>query len=72
MFEEAAHMTTAEALAGREEVVERLSGLVRRFGMERTTDEAWWRPDAEEAVSLDSFCDYPGSRGEATAKDPRS
>jgi DNA repair photolyase len=72
MFEEAAHMTTAEALAGREEVVERLSGLVRRFGMERTTDEAWWRPDAEEAVSLDSFCDYPGSRGEATVKDPSS
>ena len=62
-------MTATEALAGREEVVERLSGLVRRFGMGPTTDEAWWKPDAEQAVSLDSFCDYPGSGGEATVKD---
>lgn len=55
MFEEAAQMTTTEALAGRDEAVERLSDLIRQFGMERTTGEDWWKPEAED-VSLDSFC----------------
>jgi DNA repair photolyase len=56
MFEEAAGMSAAEALAGRENVVARLSDLVKRFGMEQTADASWWTPDAEDALSLDGFC----------------
>lgn len=67
MFEDAAQMTTAEALAGRDEAVKRLSDLVGRYGMERTAEEAWWKPDAEEAVSLDGFCTRSVPDGQADA-----
>jgi DNA repair photolyase len=55
MFEEAAKMSTAEALVGREDVVGRLSDLVKRFGMEPTYDSEW-KPDTSELPSLDTFC----------------
>lgn len=55
-FEQAARMSTAEALAGPEDVVARLSDLVKRFGMERTPDASEWKPDVEDALSLDNFC----------------
>ena len=55
LFEDTAGMSVAEAMAGREEVVARLSGLVRRYGMEPTDDEGW-KPDARDALSLDGFC----------------
>jgi len=56
MFEAAAQMSAAEALVGREEVVAKLSDLVRRYGMEPTDNTFRWRPDASDAPSLDGFC----------------
>ncbi|HEV2226698.1 MAG TPA: radical SAM protein [Nitrososphaerales archaeon] len=58
MFEEAAQMSTAEALVGREDVVARLSDLVKRHGME-SMDDTRWRPDASAFPSLDSFAMSP-------------
>jgi DNA repair photolyase len=58
MFEEAAQMSTAEALAGREDVVARLSDLVNRYGME-SMDDTKWRPDASASPSLDAFAVSP-------------
>ncbi len=55
MFEEAAQMSTAEALVGREDVVARLSDLVRRFGMD-ADDSFEWRMDPSDSPSLDAFC----------------
>lgn len=55
MFEETARMSAAEALVGREDVVAKLSDLVRRFGMEPADDTFKWRPDAGDAQSLDGF-----------------
>ena len=55
MFEETARMSAAEALVGREEVVAKLSDLVRRFGMEPTDDTLNWRPGAGDSPSLDGF-----------------
>jgi len=57
MFEETARMSAAEALVGREEVVARLSDLVRRYGMEPRDDRYEWKPNTGDAPSLDSFCD---------------
>ncbi len=54
MFEEAAQMSTAEALLGREDVVARLSDLVKRYGME-SMDDTNWKPDTTASPSLDSF-----------------
>ena len=54
MFEETAQMSTAEALAGRGDVVARLSELVKQFGMERAVDTPW-KQDADDGPSLDSF-----------------
>ncbi len=54
MFEEAAQMSTAEALLGREDVVARLSDLVKRYGME-SMDDIKWKPDTTASPSLDSF-----------------
>jgi len=56
MFEEAARLSTAEALEGREEVVSLLSDLVRRHGMQ-PTDDAKWKPGLDNAPSLDSYYD---------------
>ncbi|HEV2138333.1 MAG TPA: radical SAM protein [Nitrososphaerales archaeon] len=58
MFEQAAHMSTAEALVGREDVVARLSDLVKRYGME-SMDDTKWKPDASASPSLDSFAMSP-------------
>ncbi len=55
MFEATAGMSTAEALAGREETVAKLSELVRRYGMEPKDDSSEWKPDTAESLSLDSF-----------------
>jgi DNA repair photolyase len=57
MFEEAAKVSTAEALLGREDVVARLSGLIRRYGMESMDDR--WKPDTSAYPSLDSFSINP-------------
>ena len=54
MFEEAARMSAAEALAGQEEVVSMLTDLVRRYGMEPTRD-AKWKPETSNDLSLDSY-----------------
>jgi DNA repair photolyase len=56
MFEQAARISTAEALVGREDVTARLSNLVTRFGMEWKVDASGWKQDTEDAPSLDSFC----------------
>lgn len=56
MFEEAAQMSTAEALVGREDVVARLTDLVRRYGMEPTDGSSEWKPDPSDLQSLDTFC----------------
>ena len=55
LFEEVSHMTTAEAVEGRDEVLAKLSDLVRRHGMEPYSEEAW-KPAPSEAPSLDVFC----------------
>ena len=54
MFEEAARMSAAEALAGQEEVVSMLTEQVRRYGMEPTRD-AKWKPETSNDLSLDSY-----------------
>jgi DNA repair photolyase len=54
MFEEAAKMSTSEALVGRNEVEARLSDLVRRYGME-ATDDSEWKADSVGIPSLDTF-----------------
>jgi len=52
MFEEATGMSATEALAGREDLVARLSDLVKRYGMEPKDDVQEWRLDSS---SLDMF-----------------
>jgi DNA repair photolyase len=54
MFEEATGMSTAEALAGRDELVARLSELVRRYSMEPKDDASEWKPEPD-FHPLDSF-----------------
>ena len=54
MFEAEAGMTAAEALVGRDEVVAKLSALVRQYGMEPHDDTAEWKP-SKESPALDSF-----------------
>ncbi len=56
MFEEAAQMSAAEALVGREEVTARLSELVKRYEMEPDDDTPRWKLNSIDAPSLDSFC----------------
>jgi DNA repair photolyase len=55
MFEAAAQMTTEEALVGREELVARLSALVKRHGMEPSDDASRWKPSGDTAA-LDDYC----------------
>ena len=45
MFEEATGMRTEVALAGRDELVARLSDLVRRYGVEPRDDASEWKPE---------------------------
>jgi DNA repair photolyase len=54
MFEEAAGMTAAEALSGRDEVVAKLSTLVKRHGMEPHDEASEWKPNSDYLM-LDSF-----------------
>ena len=54
MFEEATGMRTEEALAGRGELVAKLSDLVRRHGLEPRDDVSEWKPEPEFRP-LDSF-----------------
>ena len=56
MFEETSGMSTAAALDGSEEVAERLSRLVRRYGMGLPERDHAWEPGPGEATSLDGFC----------------
>jgi DNA repair photolyase len=58
MFEEAAGMSTADALVGRDGVVAELSDLVRRYGMD-PSDDARWKPGPNFATSLDGFAGPP-------------
>jgi DNA repair photolyase len=55
MFEDAARTSFAEALAGKDEMTTRLSGLVKSYGMEPTDNESW-KPEGPDATSLESFC----------------
>ena len=55
MFEDAAGMGLAEALVGREDVMVRLSDLIRRYGMKPHEDTHEQKPKAGDALSLDSF-----------------
>jgi DNA repair photolyase len=55
MFEAAAGMSTAKALTGRDDVVAKLSSLVREYGMEPKDEMSGWKP--EGPISLDSFHD---------------
>jgi DNA repair photolyase len=66
MFEEAARMSTDEALVGRDDVVARLSALVKKYGMEHREDMSEWKPTNDSLV-LDSFCQQPrGLRNSAS------
>ena len=55
MFEAAAAMGTNEALAGREQIIAKLSKLVRQYSMVPRNEMQEWRPDALSPPSLDSF-----------------
>jgi DNA repair photolyase len=55
MFEGASGMSTPRALEGREEVVAKLSELVRSYGMEPRDEMEDWRPGTDGRVSLDGF-----------------
>ena len=54
MFEGAAGMTTGEALVGRDELVAKLSGLIRNHSMEPKDDRAGWEPEPRMAT-LESY-----------------
>lgn len=55
LFEETAGMSASEALEGKEAMSSTLRGLVREYGMTPTGDMSW-KPNAEDAPSLESFC----------------
>ena len=65
MFEESTGMSAAEALAGRDELVKELMGLVRRFGMQPRDDVSEWKAE-RQALPLESFGvgapEAPGAR----------
>jgi DNA repair photolyase len=56
MFEEAARMSAADALVGREAVAARLSNLVRQYGMQPKEETSEWKPNFGDDLSLDTFC----------------
>ena len=55
LFEETARMSTHDALMGKEDVVARLSELVRKSGMEPKHGPEW-KPGEPAAASLDFYC----------------
>jgi DNA repair photolyase len=55
MFEAASGMSTSQALAGREEVVAKLSRLVRDHGMVPRDENEGWKAEQGAPLSLDSF-----------------
>ena len=60
MFEGATGMTTGEALIGRDELVARLSGLIRDYSMEPKDDRAGWEPEPRVAP-LESYGSAPSA-----------
>jgi DNA repair photolyase len=56
MFEEAAQMSTAKTLVGRDGIVARLSDIVKRYEMESTDDSTGWKSNKSNLPSLDTFC----------------
>jgi DNA repair photolyase len=62
MFEATAAMGTNEALVGREQIVAKLSKLVRQHSMVPKDEMPEWRPDAQSPPSLDSFRQEPSPR----------
>ena len=65
MFEEEAGIRTEDALAGRDELVAKLSGLVRRYGMEPRDDAPEWKREPDFRP-LDSY----GVAGEINNQPP--
>lgn len=55
LFEETARMTVAQAVEGRDDLVSRLSSLVKEHGLEWDGD-GWWKPETADSHSLDRFC----------------
>lgn len=55
MFEATAGVPTDEALKGREQMVERLSKLVKEHSMVPKDETTDWKPDVRSSPSLDSF-----------------
>lgn len=55
MFEEAAKISTAEALEGRDELVQRLSKLVAKYGMWPSEHMAEWKASVTGDMALDGF-----------------
>lgn len=56
MFEQATGISFAEALLGRDELLARLTELVKRYGMESKGDMSEWRPESGSVLSLDGYC----------------
>jgi hypothetical protein len=48
-------MGTSEALVGREQIVTKLTKLVRQHSMVPKDEMTEWRPSAQSPPSLDSF-----------------
>ena len=55
MFEATAAMEMNEALAGREQIMAKLSKLVRQYSMVPKNEMLEWRPGAQSPSSLDNF-----------------
>jgi len=55
MFEAAAAMKTNEALAGREQIIAKLSKLVRQYSMVPKNETLEWSPGTRSHPSFDSF-----------------
>jgi len=55
MFEAAAAMRTKDALAGREQIIAKLSKLVRQYSMVPKDEMPEWEPEAQSPPSLDRF-----------------
>jgi DNA repair photolyase len=55
MFESTAAMGTNEALKGREQIIAKLTRLVKQYSMVPKNEMPEWRPDAQSPPSLDGF-----------------
>jgi DNA repair photolyase len=70
MFEQSAGMSYKEALVGRDEIVARLSALVRRLGMEPKDASESWREEPDGGP-LDAFLGREEAPSQAFASTPR-